>query len=491
MYKVYLLDDEPFILEGLKYIVDWEDYGFEIVGSANNGEDGLKEILSMDIDLVLTDIMMPKMTGLELIDNLIKLNYHTNFIVLSAFQEFEYAKKAISMGAENYILKPIDSEELEKSIINIKKKLKENESRSKDKEVVDNSLLLKIITEKDYENINYLKEKLKYNDEYRVGIIELKDKEKDINKVLKEIPDINKYIYCIENKSKAVFIIDGKFNDEYIEGLTNIKNQITDLICDIVYISLGQVIKDLKDINTSYESAKDISEYKIIYPNISWIKEYKEKNNEIIQLDMDFEELKTLLINKDFNKASLYIDSKFNQLKKDDLNPKKIKSKALEVFLNVYNYINELKLMNNLSIYLENAVSKNTIDEIQLELINMIKFMQTKLENTQESISPVIIKLLDHIDQNYQKDLNLKEISDRLNINSIYLGQLFQKEIGILFSDYINNFRINKAKDLLANTSLKASEIGELIGYSNKNYFYRRFKSIVGITPSEWRKLNI
>lgn len=491
MYKVYLLDDEPFILEGLKYIVDWEDYGFEIVGSANNGEDGLKEILSMDIDLVLTDIMMPKMTGLELIDNLIKLNYHTNFIVLSAFQEFEYAKKAISMGAENYILKPIDSEELEKSIINIKKKLKENESRSKDKEVVDNSLLLKIITEKDYENINYLKEKLKYNDEYRVGIIELKDKEKDINKVLKEIPDINKYIYCIENKSKAVFIIDGKFNDEYIEGLTNIKNQITDLICDIVYISLGQVIKDLKDINTSYESAKDISEYKIIYPNISWIKEYKEKNNEIIQLDMDFEELKTLLINKDFNKASLYIDSKFNQLKKDDLNPKKIKSKALEVFLNVYNYINELKLMNNLSIYLENAVSKNTIDEIQLELINMIKFMQIKLENTQESISPVIIKLLDHIDQNYHRDLNLKEISDRLNINSIYLGQLFQKEIGILFSDYINNFRINKAKDLLANTSLKASEIGELIGYSNKNYFYRRFKSIVGITPSEWRKLNI
>ena len=471
MYKVYLLDDEPFILEGLKYIVDWEDYGFEIVGSANNGEDGLKEILSMDIDLVLTDIMMPKMTGLELIDNLIKLNYHTNFIVLSAFQEFEYAKKAISMGAENYILKPIDSEELEKSIINIKKKLKENESRSKDKEVVDNSLLLKIITEKDYENINYLKEKLKYNDEYRVGIIELKDKEKDINKVLKEIPDINKYIYCIENKSKAVFIIDGKFNDEYIEGLTNIKNQITDLICDIVYISLGQVIKDLKDINTSYESAKDISEYKIIYPNISWIKEYKEKNNEIIQLDMDFEELKTLLINKDFNKASLYIDSKFNQLKKDDLNPKKIKSKALEVFLNVYNYINELKLMNNLSIYLENAVSKNTIDEIQLELINMIKFMQTKLENTQESISPIIIKLLDHIDQNYHRDLNLKEISDRLNINSIYLGQLFQKEIGILFSDYINNFRINKAKDLLANTSLKASEIGELIGYSNKNYF--------------------
>lgn len=491
MYKVYLLDDEPFIIEGLKYIVDWQDYGFQIAGCSNNGEDGLKEILSMDIDLVITDIMMPKMTGLELIENLIQSDYQTNFIVLSAFQEFEYAKKAINMGAQNYILKPIDTEELEKSIINIKSKLKEKENRSKDKEVVNNSLLLKIITEKDYENIEYLNEKLKYNEEYRVGIIELKNSDKDINKILKEMSSIKEYLYCIENKSKAIFIMNGRFDNECIEKLTNIKNEITDLIEDIVYISLGKVITDLKNISESYNSAKDISEYKIIYPNISWIKEYKEKNKEDINIDINFEDLKTLLINKDFVEASLYIESSFNKLKQDNLDPKKIKAKALEVFLNVYNYINESKLMKNLSIYLENAINKNTIDEIQLELINMIKFMQTKLENTQESISPVIIKLLEHIEKNYQQDLNLKEISDRLNINSIYLGQLFQKEIGILFSDYINNFRINKAKDLLANTSLKASEIGELVGYSNKNYFYRKFKSIVGITPSEWRKLNL
>ena len=395
------------------------------------------------------------------------------------------------MGAQNYILKPIDTEELEKSIISIKSKLKEKENRNKDKEVVNNSVLLKLITDKDYENIDYIKEKLKYNVEYRVGIIELKNKDKDIHKVLKVIPDMKKYLYCIENKSKAVFIIDGKSNDEYIEELTNIKNQIIDLIDDIVYISLGQIVKDLKDINISYECAKDISEYKIIYPDISWIKEYKEKNNKNIDIDIDFEDLKYLLINKDFDNASLFIESKFNQLKEDDLNPKKIKAKALEVFLNVYNYINESKLMKNLSIYLENVIKKNTIDEIQFELISMIKFMHTKLDNTQESISPVIIKLLNHIEKNYQKDLNLKEISDSLNINSIYLGQLFQKEIGILFSDYINNFRINKAKDLLVNTSLKVSEIGELVGYSNKNYFYRKFKSIVGITPSEWRKLNL
>ncbi|RDC50517.1 helix-turn-helix domain-containing protein, partial [Acinetobacter sp. RIT592] len=131
------------------------------------------------------------------------------------------------------------------------------------------------------------------------------------------------------------------------------------------------------------------------------------------------------------------------------------------------------------------------IDQIQIELKNMIKHRQSKLEETDDSISPIILKLLRNIEKNYSKDLNLKEISETYNINSIYLGQLFQKETGILFSDYLNNFRVNKAKNLLVETSLKAAEIGELVGYANKNYFYRKFKDIVGITPSEWRKINL
>lgn len=124
LYKVYLLDDEPFILEGLKYILHWEEYGFEIVGSSSNGEDGFNNIINKDIDLIITDIMMPKMTGLELISKLKKEKYNTNFLVLSAFQEFKYAKEAISMGAENYLLKPINTEELSNNLKSIYQKIK-------------------------------------------------------------------------------------------------------------------------------------------------------------------------------------------------------------------------------------------------------------------------------------------------------------------------------------------------------------------------------
>ena len=197
-------------------------------------------------------------------------------------------------------------------------------------------------------------------------------------------------------------------------------------------------------------------------------------------------------MNKNYSETLEYVKDIFIKLRTEDgLKPKQIKIKAIEIFLVVYNYFNESKVMKGLHIYLENLINIDTVGEIELELSKMIKYMQSKLEQTEESISPVILKLLQHIEEKYKEDLNLKEISDKLNINSIYLGQLFQKETGILFSDYINNFRINKAKQLLLETTLKASDIGDLVGYTNKNYFYRKFKDIVGITPSEWRKINI
>lgn len=197
-------------------------------------------------------------------------------------------------------------------------------------------------------------------------------------------------------------------------------------------------------------------------------------------------------MNKNYSETLEYVKDIFIKLRTEDgLKPKQIKIKAIEIFLVVYNYFNESKVMKGLNIYLENLINIDTVGEIELELSKMIKYMQSKLEQTEESISPVILKLLQHIEEKYKEDLNLKEISDKLNINSIYLGQLFQKETGILFSDYINNFRINKAKQLLSETTLKASDIGDLVGYTNKNYFYRKFKDIVGITPSEWRKINI
>lgn len=494
MYKVYLLDDEIFILEGLRYILPWEEYGFEIVGSASNGKDGYDEIISKDIDLIVTDIMMPKMTGLELMSELKKINYDTNFIVLSAFEEFSYAKQAMSMGAENYLLKPVDIDELSQSLQKIKHKLKKKEKENIDSKILKNDLILKLITKQYDENIE--KDLMELDIDisgsfYYTAILEVKDKSYNIKNLLEDIVKKD-VIYCIESKSVATLIIKNKDKNSVVDLVKFIKNKLMYLTNEVVYASVGRCATSIDEINISYESAKEMHEYKMVYSELSWIRCYEDSYFDEKNINIDFENLRKKLMNKNYQETLLYVDNLFNELREDiRLKPKQIKLKAIEIFLVVYNYFNESKMMKGINIYLENLINLNTVDEIEKELKVMIKFMQSKLEQTQESISPVILKLLEHIENNYKEDLNLKEISEKLNINAIYLGQLFQKETGILFSDYINNFRINKAKQLLLDTTLKASDIGEQVGYPNKNYFYRKFKNIVGITPSEYRKINI
>lgn len=493
MYKLYLLDDEPFILEGLKYIIDWEEYGFNVVGTSSNGEDGFNFIKNEDVDLIITDIMMPKMTGLELISNLKKINHNAKFIVLSAFQEFQYAKEAISMGAENYLTKPIDEEELIQTIEEVKKKIEKIKLEKVDIKIFKNDLILKLICNKNNDGVlDRLKlEGVNFN--YKnlcVVILEFAEGGNINNLILNHIDNLN-YEYCVNLHNQILIIMDKESVNK--DSLRNLKDDLSSIINEQIYISRGKYVDSIDKLNCSYQSAKDIHEYKLVYPNISWIREYKEKSYNFENIDyIDFDHLKKLLLNKD-NKESLnYIESIFSKLKKDEnLTVKQIKTKSIEVFLNVYNYFNDSKIIKGLDLYLEKVINSVNLDQIQVELNNMIKHRQSKLEETDDSISPIILKLLRNIEKNYSKDLNLKEISETYNINSIYLGQLFQKETGILFSDYLNNFRVNKAKNLLVETSLKAAEIGELVGYANKNYFYRKFKDIVGITPSEWRKINL
>lgn len=493
MYKLYLLDDEPFILEGLKYIIDWEEYGFDVVGTSSNGEDGFNFIKNEDVDLIITDIMMPKMTGLELISNLKKINHNAKFIVLSAFQEFQYAKEAISMGAENYLTKPIDEDELIQTIEGVKKKIEKIKLEKVDTKIFKNDLILKLICNKNNDGVLDRLRLEGVNLNYKnlcVVILEFAEGGNINNNILNHIDNLN-YEYCVNLKNQILIIMDKESINK--DTLRNLKDDFSSITNEQIYISRGKYVDSIDNLNCSYQSAKDIHEYKLVYPNISWIREYKEKSYNLENIDyIDFNHLKKLLLNKD-NKESLnYIESIFSKLKKDEnLTVKQIKTKSIEVFLNVYNYFNDSKIIKGLDLYLEKVINSVNLDQIQVELNNMIKHRQSKLEETDDSISPIILKLLRNIEKNYSKDLNLKEISETYNINSIYLGQLFQKETGILFSDYLNNFRVNKAKNLLVETSLKAAEIGELVGYANKNYFYRKFKDIVGITPSEWRKINL
>ena len=123
--KVLIADDEAIVLEGLKYIIDWEDLGFSICSQAQNGEEALEKVLNLQPDLVLLDIRMPKLTGTEIIQIAREKGFKGHFIILSGYSDFSYAQTAIKYGVDFYLTKPIDEDELENAVVTVKKQIEE------------------------------------------------------------------------------------------------------------------------------------------------------------------------------------------------------------------------------------------------------------------------------------------------------------------------------------------------------------------------------
>lgn len=147
MYKVLLVDDEPFIIDGLKQIIDWEEYGMEICGTAANGLEASHRLETNPADILITDIRMPKMNGLELIRHLKSRNSATRFIILSGYDDFEYLKESIQLGIENYLLKPVNQEELLATLVTTIRKIESDTNRTlnlpKDIDIIRENILFR------------------------------------------------------------------------------------------------------------------------------------------------------------------------------------------------------------------------------------------------------------------------------------------------------------------------------------------------------------
>jgi YesN/AraC family two-component response regulator len=362
MYKLMFVDDEKLILDGLKYILDWNSMDIEIVHEAKNGKDALEKFKEDPVDIVITDINMPIMSGLTLIKEIKKINKDVSFIVLSGYDEFSYAQQAITLGVENYILKPIDDMELEETIKKICKK--------------------KLETEKN----NNLEEQL--------------------NKLLSNETSIN---------------------DKY----------------------------------------------------------------EKLSFEEEIDKLHKLIIEKDRLKIIEYLETLFD---KKELSTKNIFDLSVKIFLLIDKISYEFKIDKNVGedslisniIKLFNEKSRENIKYfIILEVDNLLKVMNS---NT-EKFSPVIQQIIRKVKEYYYEELSLKVLANDFNINSSYLGQLFTKEVGMSFSDYLNKEKNSKAKELILNTNMKINDIARQVGYSDTSYFYRKFKKYYGVSPAMLREL--
>ncbi len=525
MHKVFLVDDEPFILEGLRAIIKWQEYGLEITGQALNGLDAFNQIRDSDIDILITDITMPKMNGLQLIHTLKDTHPSIKFIVLSGYNEFEYVKEGIKLGIENYLLKPVNVQELISTMKNTTKKIQSTSSKElslvkKDFTILKDNILYRWVTRTI--DIEELKERSKILDinlecaRYAVAIIRILPPPGEAGqRVPMEKPQLiaEAYSLCcktLEQYDSAVCCNDFEGNIIAIFSecpaiiskpaihaiLKEIRNRMQSRLGVNLFITVGDYQYAFSEVYKSYSIAQKLQEYRLLSNTgrtIDFDEILQDKTTGQPLPELDYDLLSKQILSRNKQEVSAFIDTIFDKLQDcNGVTPSDIHNYSIELILHINKTVKNFEFNCNLS---RSDYKKLFADMLELETISQLKaYIKAIADNAIDCfisedtrVSPVIREVMRYISEHYAEEFSLKTLGCTFNINASYLGQLFLKEIGEHFSDYLNKYKIEKAKQLLLNTNLKAAEIAKKVGFSDTAYFYRQFKRYVGVTPVELR----
>ncbi|BBH21950.1 DNA-binding response regulator [Paenibacillus baekrokdamisoli] len=506
MYRVFIVDDEPFIIEGLYDIIDWAGLGLEIVGHAENGRKALEAMKQTLVDILITDISMPVMDGLELIHLVREFHEELKVIVLSGFNEFSYLKEGMRLGIENYLLKPINVEELRSTLINVVDKLdsfKEGQMIAEFNTQIlkDNTLhrwLTHQIGESEFvERADLLH--IEFNHPYMAAavlrlekdhaeVFELIGKQLKNNRSLTLFRDIDGDLIVL-----AVMDDVSKGREVFLQVMKDIQEKLVNY--RPLRISIGSVECLPDQAAASYRNAKKTQDYFWIYPELE-LMDYGELpiRQELDQVDftLDWAVYVKTLISKDKDSLHQQIKSDFSRIQTlSGVMPHDIQNVALEM---IVRFKVELKAIRHTDddpeLFYEafqRVRAAETIDELS-ETIQDVADMTVDFLISDVK-SPVVQQVLNRIDKAYAEELSLKMLGIQYNIHPVYLGQLFHKETGQTFTEFINKYRIDKAKELLTTTNLKVHEIARNVGYWETGYFYKQFKKYVGISPTDYKGL--
>lgn len=518
MYKVLIVDDESLIRDGLKCIMDWEEAGFSICGEAANGEDALKMILTLQPELVLMDIRMPKMQGLDVVKAAREQDYKGRFIILSGYSDFKYAQTAIRHGVEFYLTKPIDEDDLAEAVLKIKESL-DNELRTSDniellKKKARNVILHELITGTDGIPAHLSEEDMTdmelSADVYQIVLYEnfsrtLGSPTYSFAELLKVTNRDDRTFNHLEEEHKDIILLKGTYAlnrfQDFLAHYDRANPPQKGSPMDTLFLAYGRPVYKLSELHQSYQDAS-----RLIARRFFCLQG---------QHTLGFEELPDIresIHPLKQEKLAEYTDYLTGYLQ--TFNRKNVAETlaGLERYLyGVENDISEVKLFltdlylrikekinlvyNTLDIpFLSNSTVIEFIDK-KYYLYEIIQFLSEQFEMVMNatgnpSRSSVLDDILYYIDHNYQNNIKLESIAPLFGYNSAYLGKIFNKTVGESFNSYVDHIRIEHSKELLLENNYKVYEIAERVGYRNVDYFHKKFRKYVGESPAEFRKKN-
>lgn len=507
MYKVFIAEDEHLILESLKRNLTQlsEKLPIEIVGEAGDGEVALSMILELQPDILLTDIRMPFMDGIELSQEVRQNLPDIQIIFISGFDEFTYAKAAIHLQVAEYLLKPIKIDELKASIKKVITQLEQKkqpaaiDSYSFD---VKKNLFLNTLFENRVSTSEAIEEARQLNrkiagKKFSVLLIanhinkNFADYEHFRGKMTKLfVDDENLLFSCLSSRFIKILLFDSnkeELSSKADQVAVTLYSELSTAESKLV-IAVGNPVERISEIQQSYQTAKNLLDYSLIqtHHQILYYQDFGMKMNQYekeIDLKKKIDQITTqtlhLLIDELIEKAEksentllyrLALLNELNQLVEEK--NKKVKTKF------------PIATPSNLSaIISDNTLFRNYLNQV----LDFLK--RTVIDESMRQYRDLIEQAILYIKQNFSDpELTLGDVASHTNLSSSHFSTVFSQSVGKTFVEYLTEQRLNEAKLLLKETDWKLSSIALEIGYNDPNYFSYIFKRKEGVSPKEYRK---
>lgn len=505
MFRILIVDDERRERDGLERLIHKYEYPLEVV-QAQNGEEALSVFEELEIDILLTDIKMPFMTGIELIEHVRKRGYTPFCIIFSAYGEFEYAQNAIALGVIQYLLKPILLDDFKNLFTKVIQLCEEKQHRKEEQE----KELRKTTNEKTMESFKsfllYLEDGQSteedrkvleeiFSKKYRMVMlssysflfsIHWKELESDLIKIIGE----ESYIINIDDMQSLLLVpIDNEESDKYIKSCCEkiIKLSQENYQFDIFMVA-SPVCDSLSMMKAEYKKIHETMDYQFFMTESSYIlydKEYVSKKqsdmlpayfNKILMCTKlkDYEgivvELENVFqyIDQNVGFSSIYIKYSFTDILKKMCDILQCEKCLLEVVEKIY--------------------ESKTLEAMKHVIIRFVEFLEQN-DNQGETDNRLVSLAKKLVGEKYQDvSLGVSTIAEELHVSLAYLSTMFKMETGQTLVKYITHYRMEQAKCLLETSNMKVADIAEKVGYLNTSYFISLFKNREGCSPQQYRE---
>lgn len=502
--RIFLVDDDAIIRKGMRKIIEKSEGNYTIVGEATDGELALEKLKTCGpIDLIITDIRMPIMDGLELIKHIRLDDQLVKIIVVSGFDDYSYVRNAFIDGAVDYLLKPINKNRLLELLIKVASEI-ESEQKSRTTQEENQSILIKrafkSLVSKTGDQSKAFERLKRYgiviDQAYFVAVTRLSKKDK------KEKYQLRDQFMQISNEQQELYLAKGiRF-----EQLVDDEEIITTIYSDYeqfkrineehlsehknLIVGYSTIYSNFLSLGYAYDEA-EVALQRVFFDDAQYFEFHSIKNiqyDEEVQLDGIISRLKNNMELYNYFDVSRDVDTLFLEIAK--LHPDSIRKQMLKVLDRLIYHIEGLKpmILEYDSDYLATVETTETLIELKKYMNGLMKHLTVQMRLESDKRSKKRIELAkDYIKNHYMESISLNGIAEVVELNGSYFSNLFKIETNMNFSEYLLNVRINAAKKLLKDPTLKVYEVGQRVGYEDAVSFGRAFKNKVGMSPKQYR----